>query len=105
VVTLPGKEREETTAGEAVVVAVAAGAMSAATTVTPGEVALGSVTRVTSSASNVTSMGTMPIGVPGRRKEMKHTRERRRNRLCCWLKLCCRASYSTVKKAGFRRYF
>jgi hypothetical protein len=64
-VTLPRKEREETAAGEAVVVAVAAGAVAAATTVTPREVALGSMTRVTSSASNVTSMGTMPIGVPG----------------------------------------
>jgi hypothetical protein len=105
VVTLPGKGREETATGEAVVVAVAAGVVAVSTTVMPGEMALGSVTRVTSSASNVTSMGTMPIGVPKRRKEMKHTGERRRNRLCYWPRLCCRASYSTVRKAGFRRYF
>jgi len=60
---------------EVEVVAVEAAAVEAAAVaavVTPGRMALQNVTRVMSNALSVMTMGTMQIGVQGRRRRRKH---------------------------------
>ena len=58
--------------GVAEVEVVAVEAAAVAAVVTPGRMALQNVTRVMSNALSVMTMGTMQIGVQGRRRRRKH---------------------------------
>jgi len=101
-----GRGREEKAVGVGEAVGAVEAAVAMAGELMPGRMAMGSVTRVTSNASNAMPMGITPIDARVRRRRRKLTLSRWRGSLqFCWQKLYCRISYSVLQRTGFRNYF